>query len=119
MPTNDHMDLSTLCDLCTPWCVHVVATLRIADHIDTGITQIDELAASSGCCADSLHRVLRHLVSKGVFEEPAPGRFALNETARGLLNSSGLLGLDGIGGRMAYAWGSLLERGADGCSRLS
>jgi SAM-dependent methyltransferase len=55
--------------------------------------------------------VLRHLVDKGLFEEPAPGRFALNEPARGLLDSSGRLGfdLDGIGGRMAYAWGSLLS----------
>jgi len=103
-------DLSALCDLCTPWCVHVVATLRIADHISVGINQIDELAAASGSVSDSLHRVLRHLVGKGVFEEPAPGRFALNEPARGLLEPSAHLGLDldGIGGRMAHAWGSLL-----------
>src|SRR5207237_2207124 len=41
---------------------------------------------------------------------PAPGRFALNEPARALLDSTMQLGLDleGIGGRMAYAWGSLL-----------
>ena len=46
----------------------------------------------------------------GVFEEPEPGRFALNEPARGLLDSAGRLGFDleGIGGRMAHAWGSLL-----------
>jgi hypothetical protein len=55
--------------------------------------------------------VLRHLVGKGVFEEPAPGRFALNEPAGALLDSSLRSGLDleGIGGRMAYAWGSLLS----------
>jgi hypothetical protein len=29
--------LSALTDLCTPWCIHVVATLRIADHIAAGI----------------------------------------------------------------------------------
>jgi hypothetical protein len=54
--------------------------------------------------------VLRHLVGKGVFQEPTPGRFALNEAALGLLDSSLRLGLDldSIGGRMAYAWGSLL-----------
>src|SRR5439155_22817124 len=46
-----------------------------------------------------------------VLEEPAPGQFALNEAARALLDSSAFLGLDldGIGGRMAYAWGSLLR----------
>src|SRR4051812_5007459 len=110
MPRPDQADIWALSDLCTPWCVHVVATLRIADQIAAGITQIDDLAAASGSSSDSLHRVLRHLVGKGLFEEPAPGRFALNEPARGLLDSSTRLGLDlgGIGGRMAYAWGSLL-----------
>src|ERR1700733_10150645 len=98
-------------DLETPWCVHVVATLHIADHIAAGITRIDDLAAASGAHSDSLHRVLRHLVGKGVFEEPSPGRFALNEPARALLDSALRPGLDldGIGGRMAYAWGSLLN----------
>ena len=110
MPQQDQPDIWALSDLCTPWCVHVVATLRIADHIAAGITQIDDLAAASGANSDSLCRMLRHLVGKGVFEEPAPGRFALNEPARKLLDSSVRLGLDldGIGGRMAYAWGSLL-----------
>jgi hypothetical protein len=110
MSRRDQVDIWALTDLCTPWCVHVVATLRIADHIVAGITQIDDLATASGSAPDSLHRVLRHLVGKGMFEEPATGRFALNEPARGLLDSSGRLGLDldGIGGRMAYAWGSLL-----------
>ena len=105
------MDIWALIDLETPWCVHVVATLRIADHVAAGITHIDDLAAASGAHADSLHRVLRHLVGKGVFEEPAPGRFALNEPAGALLDSSLRSGLDleGIGGRMAYAWGSLLS----------
>src|SRR3954468_22287742 len=109
MPRPDQADLSALSDLCTPWCVHVVATLRIADHLAAGIIQIADLAKASGCDSGSLHRVLRHLVGKGLFEEPAPGQFALNEPARGLLDSPARLGLDldGFGGRMAYAWGSL------------
>jgi 2,7-dihydroxy-5-methyl-1-naphthoate 7-O-methyltransferase len=45
MPRPDPPDIWTLSDLCTPWCVHVVATLRIADHLAAGITQIDDLAA--------------------------------------------------------------------------
>jgi SAM-dependent methyltransferase len=108
---QDQVDVWALSDLCTPWCVHVVATLRIADHLAAGITQIDDLAAASATVSDSLHRVLRHLVGKGVFEEPAPGQFALNEAARLLRDSSARLGLDldGFGGRMAYAWGSLLQ----------
>jgi 2,7-dihydroxy-5-methyl-1-naphthoate 7-O-methyltransferase len=105
------MDLWSLSDLCTPWCLHVVATLRVAEAINSGTTAIDDLASATGTHAESLHRVLRHLVSKGVFEEPSPGVFALNDAARALLDSSVHLGfdLDGIGGRMAYAWGSLLS----------
>src|SRR5260370_5550242 len=105
------MDLWTLSDLCTPWCVHVVATLRIADHIAAGITEIGPLAAAAGADRDSLYRVLRHLVSKGLFTEPAPGRFELNDLARGLLGESGRLGfdLDSFGGRMAHAWGTMLS----------
>ena len=105
------MDIWTLSDLCTPWCVHVVATLGIADHIAAGNTEIGPLAAASGADRNSLHRVMRHLVSKGLFAEPAPGRFALNEAAQGLLEESVRLGLDldSFGGRMAHAWGTLLS----------
>ncbi|MCU1274869.1 MAG: hydroxyneurosporene-O-methyltransferase [Bryobacterales bacterium] len=41
-------------------------------------------------------------MSKGLFEEPAPGRFALNEAAQPLLEDSTRLGLDldNFGGRM-------------------
>jgi SAM-dependent methyltransferase len=102
------MNLWDLTDLCTPWCIHVVATLRVADHILAGNTEIDPLASASGADRDSLNRVLRHLVGKGVFEEPSRGRFALNEVARGLLDDQ-FLNLDGIGGRMAYSWGTLLS----------
>ncbi len=105
------MDLWALSDLSTPWCVLVAATLRVAEHIQAGSGGIRELAKACGADAAYLERVLRHLVSKGVFEEPAPGRFALNDMARSLLDESVRIGLDldGIGGRMAHAWGTLLS----------
>ncbi len=108
------MDLWAMSDLCTPWCLHVVATLRIADHIAAGTTTIDDLARTANVDADSLQRVLRHLVIKGVFTQPLPGEFALNDAAHALRDDhpSRLrfgLDLDGIGNRMAYAWGSLLQ----------
>ncbi len=105
------MDLWALSDLGTPWCVHVAATLRVAEHVVAGHNEIGDLAAAAGADRDSLWRVLRHLVSKGVFAESAPGRFEVNDTARGLLDEQVLSGLDlnGFGGRMAYAWGTLLS----------
>jgi hypothetical protein len=108
---REPFDIWARADLCTPWCIRVAVTLRIAEHIAAGISTIDRLAQASGADADYLHRVLRHLVSQGVFEEPSPGSFAINDNARPLLESPVHLGvgLDGIGGRMAYAWGSLLS----------
>lgn len=114
MAERDDVDLWALSDLCTPWCMHVVATLRIADHIAAGRSGIDDLARASDADAAALQRVLRHLVGKGVFAEPAPGRFALNAAAHALRDDHPSrqrigLDLDGIGGRMAYAWGGLLR----------
>src|SRR6266852_5272660 len=102
MPEQARADLNALSDLCTPWCIHVVATLRIADHLAAGTVEIQALAAQAGCDAMMLQSAMRHLVSKGIFEESAPGRFALNEAARGLLDPGLRLVLDlgGIGGRM-------------------
>jgi SAM-dependent methyltransferase len=97
-------------DLCTPWCLHVVATLQIAERIAAGTDEIGEIARAAGCDPDCLHAVMGHLIDKGVFEETEPGRFALNEVSQGLLDPMVRLGLDlnGIGGRMARVWGSML-----------
>jgi SAM-dependent methyltransferase len=111
MQEQKAVSLEALSDLCTPWCVYVVATLRIADHIAAGVDEINALANAANCNADYLGRVLRHLIGKGLFLETAPGRFALNDAARELLDPGWQLGLnlDGFGGRMAYAWGTLLK----------
>jgi 2,7-dihydroxy-5-methyl-1-naphthoate 7-O-methyltransferase len=103
------VDLWALCDLCTPWCLHAVASLGIVRHMAAGTTETRALARAAGCDPEVLSRVLGHLSSKGIFEQTAPGEFALNDAARGLLNPALLLGLDlnGIGGRMAYAWSTL------------
>jgi 2,7-dihydroxy-5-methyl-1-naphthoate 7-O-methyltransferase len=105
---DDTADLGQMLDLATPWCLHVAATLRIAEHISAGRTGIAELAAAAGCDRDALHAVLGHLVSKGVFTEESPGRFGCNRAAEQLKGSS-FLDLDGIGGRMADTWGTLLD----------
>jgi 2,7-dihydroxy-5-methyl-1-naphthoate 7-O-methyltransferase len=106
---EDHaVDLERMLDLATPWCLHVAATLRIPEHIAAGHAGIIDLAAAAGCDPDALHAVLAHLVSKGVFAEESPGRFACNRAAEQLA-SMPFLDLDGIGGRMAHTWGTLLD----------
>ena len=102
--------IAAMSDLRTPWCLHVVATLRIAEHVAAGTTDIAGLAEWATCDAAALHRVLTHLASQGVFVETAPGEFALNDLSRQLLEPSVRIGLDldAIGGRMAHAWGTLL-----------
>ena len=104
----DTVDLGRMMDLATPWCLHVAATLRIPEHIAAGRTGIAELAAAAGCDRDALHAVLGHLVAKGVFTEESPGRFGANRAA-GQLAKAPFTDLDGIGGRMAGTWGTLLD----------
>jgi len=101
-------DLESLLDLATPWCLRVVATLRIADHIGGGLARIDELATATGCDAGALHDVLAHLAARGVFTEDSHGRFSLNTAAEELRARSADLDLDGLGGRFAQAWTTLL-----------
>jgi hypothetical protein len=103
------VDLWALADLRTPWCLRVAATLRVAELIAGGRTAIGELAAAAGCDREALHAVLTHLTRVGVFAEPEPGRFALNETAEALLDPGMHLGLDlrGIGHRMTEIWSTL------------
>jgi 2,7-dihydroxy-5-methyl-1-naphthoate 7-O-methyltransferase len=105
--TNTTTDLDALTDLRTPWCVYTVATLRIADHVAAGHTEIADLAAAAGCDRDALHAVLSHLATRGIFEETAPGRFAMNDAAEQVRQPWRFLDLDGIGGRMAHAWSTL------------
>jgi 2,7-dihydroxy-5-methyl-1-naphthoate 7-O-methyltransferase len=107
-PQTQQADLDQMLDLATPWCLHVAATLRIPEHISAGRAGIAELAAAAGCDRDALHAVLGRLVAKGVFTEESPGRFAVNYAAEQLAQTP-FLDLDGIGGRMAHTWGTLLD----------
>jgi hypothetical protein len=96
-------------DLATPWCLHVAATLRLPEHIAAGHHDITDLAGVTGCDRDALHALLGYLVTKGVFVQDAPGRFSGNPAAGKLAEAGRFLDLDGIAGRMAHAWGTLLD----------
>lgn len=105
------MNLFELGDLQLPWCLRVVATLRIAESMANGVTEVNDLAAAARCNADALRTMLEYMVGKGLFEEPEPGRFRLNEAAKGLLDPAVRLGLDlnGIGGCMTGAYATMLS----------
>jgi 2,7-dihydroxy-5-methyl-1-naphthoate 7-O-methyltransferase len=107
--TEDSVNLDQMLDLTTPWCLMVAATLRIPDLIAEGHYDIADLATAAGCDRDALHAVLGHLVSQGVFVPQGPGRFGCNRAAEQLADSRRFLDLDGIGGRMAHTWGTLLD----------
>jgi predicted enzyme related to lactoylglutathione lyase len=107
--TEDSVNLDQMLDLTTPWCLMVAATLRIPDLIAEGHHDIADLATAAGCDRDALHAVLGHLVSQGVFVQQGPGRFDCNHAAEQLADPRRFLDLEGIGGRMAHTWGTLLD----------
>ena len=113
MPSNEELLLRAT-DLVTPMAVRVAATLRLADLMAGGAETVDELAERSGANADALGRLLRHLTCHGVFAQPSPGRFTLNETADPLRSDHpssmrNWFDLDGFGGRMDLAFTGLLH----------
>ena len=59
--------------------LYVVARLGIADHLADGPQTSGALAGATGVHAGALRRLLRALVSVGVFAEDADGRFALTD----------------------------------------
>jgi hypothetical protein len=106
---DDDVNLDQMLDLTTPWCLMVAATLRITDLIAGGHHDVGDLATAAGCDRDALDAVLGYLVAKGVFTQEAPGRFATNQVAEQLTDPGRFLDLEGIGGRMAHTWGTLLD----------
>jgi hypothetical protein len=62
-------------------CLHVVAELGVADVLEEVPRTAAELAEKTGVDADALHRVLRVLANRGIFELKG-GRFAHNDASR-------------------------------------
>jgi O-methyltransferase domain/Dimerisation domain len=59
--------------------LHVAATLGLADLLEDGPRDADDLAAETGTHAPSLYRLMRALAAAGVFQEDDERRFALTE----------------------------------------
>ncbi|WP_375482208.1 methyltransferase [uncultured Mycobacterium sp.] len=62
----------------TSQAITVAAELGVADALAGGPLSIDELAAKVDADADALHRLLRALISRGVFCYRDDGRYELN-----------------------------------------
>ena len=100
--------------MAAPWAVRVAATLRLADLIPDGGTGLADLAARAGADPDALGCLLRYLVARGVFDEPTPAVFAVNDAARWLREEHpGRLrrwfDLEGAAGAMDRAYIGLLD----------
>lgn len=61
--------------------ITVAAQLGVADALAGGPLPIEELASRVGADADALRRLLRALISKGVFRRRRDGRYELNSLA--------------------------------------
>ncbi len=61
--------------------IYAAAKLDIADHLASGPKTVEELAELSNAHSPSLARLLRALVSVGIFQRDKQGRYALNRLA--------------------------------------
>ncbi|MEV8374534.1 methyltransferase [Kribbella sp. NPDC056861] len=115
-------ELAAMSDLVMPMAIRVAATLRLADLLADGPLTAEALAEKSGADAAALHRLMRYLVARGLFEAASEeegggsggaARFALGDGAKWLLDDAPgsprkWLDLDGFGGHMDRAFVDLL-----------
>ena len=62
-------------------CLYVAAKLNIADRVVAGPRPVETLAADTNTQADALYRVLRALISVGIFSEPQERTIGLSPAA--------------------------------------
>jgi hypothetical protein len=93
--------------------ITTAADLGVADALSDGPLPIDELAGKVGADADGLHRLLRALISRGIFAQRDDGRYELTPLA-GMLRSDAPVSLAAtarlVGSRQHREhWGLLTE----------
>jgi hypothetical protein len=113
MPNDAAAELARLVDLATPFAIRAAVALRLPELVADGTTTVADLAAASESDADSLARLLRHLVRVGLFTE-AGGEHGLTDLSRELLGERqrwqrGWLDLDGPGAKMDLAYSGMLH----------
>jgi C-methyltransferase len=90
-------------------CLHVVADLGVADHIDDHAVPVGDLAARCGVAVDPLDRVLRLLATHGVFARQGAA-YAHTPSSR-LLRDDHALTMRPFAQMMGlpFAWGAVTE----------
>jgi hypothetical protein len=91
---------------------YVAAKLGIADLLKDGSKSSEELAQLTDTHAPSLYRVMRGLVSAGIFDQDEHGRFTLTPIGATLRsdvpNSLRALAIINLGEERYHAWGDLM-----------
>nr|WP_055507889.1 methyltransferase [Nonomuraea pusilla] len=101
-------ELAAMADLLGPLAIRVAATLRLADHMAAGVTTGAGLARRVGAHPPTLKKLLRYLVSRGVFRWSEERGYEVTELGAPLLDDApgsvrrrlsmdGLLGLAELG----------------------
>jgi predicted O-methyltransferase YrrM len=116
IPASPPQPANTLLQMMTSYwvaqAIYVAARLGLADHLAGGPMTCEDLAAATQSHAPSLRRLLRALVSVGVFAEPTPGRYALTPLAALLQSATpgSMRSLAIVYGDECYrAWGDFLH----------
>jgi hypothetical protein len=93
--------------------VYIVAKLGIADLLQSGPKTTEELAQATDTNASSLYRIMRALVSAGLFRNEADGRFALTPLSETLVTgapgSVRWFMISELGQEHYPAWGNLMH----------
>src|SRR5829696_5031286 len=90
-------------------CLHVVADLGVADHIDDHAVPVGDLAARCGVAVDPLDRVLHLLATHGVFDRQGDA-YAHTSSSR-LLRDDHAMTMRPFAQMMGlpFTWGALTE----------
>jgi hypothetical protein len=78
-PKKARPGLRAMADLATPMAIRVAATLRVADHVHAGRRTAAALAEATAAHPDALDRLMRHLVTIGLFTRDADGAYTATE----------------------------------------
>lgn len=76
--------LWAMAQLATPMAVRAAATLRLADHIASGLRTVPELAEATGTDAGGLARLMRYLAVRGVLTRDDSDRYGLTALGEAL-----------------------------------